>query len=41
MFPLLQELVDHVGQYEERQVKGLVAGTRVVAQEAVTEAHVP
>lgn len=39
VFPLLQELVNHVGQYEQRQVEGLGAGAGVVAEEAVTEAH--
>lgn len=40
IFPLLQELVDDVGQYEERQVQGFVAGARVVAQDTVAEAPV-
>lgn len=37
--PLLQELMNHVGQYEKGKVEGFLAGARVVAQEAVTEAH--
>lgn len=38
--PLLQELMNHVRQYEKGEVEGLLAGARVVAQEAVAEAHV-
>ena len=38
-FPLLQELVNHIGQYEQRQEEWLGASAGVVAQEAVTEAH--
>lgn len=33
--------MNHVRKYKERQVEGLVAGARIVAQEAVTEAHLP
>lgn len=37
--PLLQELMNHVRQYEKGEVEGFLAGARVVAQEAVAKAH--